>query len=78
MTREAESDLNINDGERLITLKEVFKTMKNSDISQLRSTILKGMSISAEKLKRQKILLGRKLAVSEGGQVKTISPDQIK
>ena len=52
--------------------------MKNSDISQLRSTILKGMSISAEKLKRQKILLGRNLVVSEGGQVKTISPDQIK
>lgn len=52
--------------------------MKNSDISQLRSTILKGMSVSAEKLKRQKILLGRKLVISEGGKVKLISPDKIK
>ena len=52
--------------------------MKNSDISQLRSTILKGMSISAEKLKRQKVLLGKKLVVSEKGQVKLISPEKIK
>jgi hypothetical protein len=52
--------------------------MKNSDISQLRSTILKGMSEEAEKLKRQKNLVGRKLVISEDGKVKLISPDKIK
>ena len=52
--------------------------MKNSDITQLRSTILKGMSVSAEKLRKQKAQLGRKLVVSDNGKVKLISPDSHK
>ncbi len=52
--------------------------MKNSDLQQLREVILKGMSISAEKLRKQKALLGRKLVVSENGEVKLISPDSFK
>lgn len=49
--------------------------MKNSDISQLRKAILEGMSVSAEKLKKQKALLGRKLVVSDNGEVKLVAPD---
>ena len=52
--------------------------MKNSDISQLRKAILEGMSASAEKLRKQKAQLGRKLVVSEKGEVKLVSPDSSK
>jgi hypothetical protein len=51
---------------------------KELEISKLRSAILNGMSISAEKLKRKKRLLGQSLVVSDNGKVKLILPEEIK
>lgn len=50
---------------------------KELEISKLRTAILKGMSISADKLKKQKKLLGQTLVVSEKGQIKLILPEEI-
>ena len=51
---------------------------KELEMSKLRSAVLKGMSISAEKLKNQKRQLSQKIVVSIKGELKLIPPEEIR
>ena len=52
--------------------------MKNTEIKEIRDSIVEAMKISAKKLIIQKKKLGQSIVISENGVIKTISPENIK
>lgn len=52
--------------------------MKNTRITTLRTLIIEGMKQSSSKLIERKILLKQKIAISNQGEIKLISPKRIK
>ncbi|WP_191907019.1 hypothetical protein [Adhaeribacter soli] len=52
--------------------------MINTETAKLRADILKGMKISAEKLKALKKQLGQPVVISENGVIKEIPAQSLK
>ena len=62
----------------LIGLKKWKDKLIINSKNEIKIAILEGLKVSSQKLIASKILLGRKLVISENGIIKEIDPKELK